>query len=104
MAEVANKILRLSLLSCDSATSRSLSEISTSWFKERIGKLCRLAAAIGGFLMMVGMILVGILVLCGMNIVDVGAFADESYLLMLMLALFSVGVLDLIAGVILSRR
>lgn len=54
--------------------------------------------------MMVGMILVGILVLCGMNIVDVGAFADESYLLMLMLALFSVGVLDLIAGVILSRR
>ena len=78
--------------------------MSTAWFKERIGKLSRLAAAIGGFLIMIGMILVSTVVLCVMNIVDVGAFADESYLLMLMLALFSVGVLDVIAGVILSRR
>ena len=78
--------------------------MSTSLFKERIGKLSRLAAAIGGFLIMIGMILVSTVVLCVMNIVDVGAFAEESYLLMLMLALFSVGVLDVIAGVILSRR
>jgi len=78
--------------------------VSTSLFKERIGKLSRLAAAIGGFLIMIGMILVSTVVLCVMNIVDIGAFADEAYLLMLMLALFSVGVLDAIAGVILSRR
>ena len=78
--------------------------MSTSLFKERIGKLSRLAAAIGGFLVMIGMILVSTVVLCVMNIVDIGAFADEAYLLMLMLALFSVGVLDAIAGVILSRR
>lgn len=83
---------------------RRLSKVSSSWFKERIGKLSRLAAAIGGFLIMIGMILVSTVILCAMNIVDVGAFADESYLLMLMLALFSVGVLDLIAGFILSRR
>ena len=78
--------------------------MSTSWFKERVGKLSRLAVAIGGFLIMIGMILVSTVVLCGMNIVDVGAFTDESYLLMLMLALSSVGVLDLVAGIILSRR
>lgn len=78
--------------------------MSASWFKERIGKLSRLAAAIGGFLIMIGMILVSTVVLCGMNIVDVGAFANESYLMMLMLALLSVGALDVIAGIILSRR
>ena len=78
--------------------------MSTSWFKERVGKLSRIAAAIGGFLIMVGMILVSTVVLCGMGIVDVGAFTDQSYLLMLMLALFSVGLLDVVAGIILSRR
>lgn len=66
-------------------------------------KLSRLAAAIGGFLVMMGMILLGAVVLNLLGIIDVTVFLNETYLLMFMLALLSVGILDLLAGVILSR-
>lgn len=66
-------------------------------------KLSRLAAAIGGFLVMMGMILMGAIVLNLLGIIDVTVFLNETYLLMFMLALLSVGILDVIAGVILSR-
>lgn len=71
---------------------------------ERVRKLSRLAVAVGGFLIMMGMILVSALVLNLMNIVDISTFTNEAYLLMFMLALFSIGVLDLVAGILLSRR
>jgi len=67
-------------------------------------KLSRLAVAIGGFLIMMGMILLGAIILTLINVIDITAFINETYLLMFMLALLSVGVLDLIAGIILSRR
>lgn len=70
---------------------------------ERMGKLSRLAVAIGGFLIMMGMILMGAVVLAGLNVIDITAFMNETYLLLFILALLSVGVLDLIAGIILSR-
>jgi len=66
-------------------------------------KLSRLAVAIGGFLIMMGMILIGAIVLTLLNVIDITAFMNETYLLMFMLALLSVGVLDVIAGIILSR-
>jgi hypothetical protein len=66
-------------------------------------KLSRLAVTIGGFLIMMGMILMGAIVLILLNIVDTSAFMNETYLLLFMLALLSVGVLDIIAGIILSR-
>jgi len=53
---------------------------------------------------MIGMILVSAVVLSLMKVVDTSAFMNEAYLLMLMSALFLVGVLDIIGGVILSRR
>jgi len=70
---------------------------------ERMGKLSRLAVAVGGFLIMMGMFLVVAIALTLSNIVDVSALVNETYLLVFMLALLSVGVLDVIAGIILSR-
>ncbi len=69
-----------------------------------MGKLARSAVAIGGFLIAVGMILLSAVMLNIMNVIDTSAFTNEAYLLMLMSALFSVGVLDIIGGLILSRR
>jgi len=66
-------------------------------------KLSRLAVAIGGFLIMMGMILMSAVVLTLLNVIDITAFMNETYVLMFMLALLSIGVLDVIAGIILSR-
>lgn len=70
---------------------------------ERIRKLSRLAVAIGGFLVMMGMIISGAVVLNVLGIIDVTVFMNETYLLMFMLGLLSVGILDVVAGIILSR-
>jgi len=78
-------------------------EVTTAKLTERMRKLSRLAVAIGGFLIMMGMILMGAIALTLLNIIDISAFVNETYLLMFMLALLSVGVLDVIAGIILSR-
>jgi len=66
-------------------------------------KLSRLAVAIGGFLIMMGMILIGAVILNLLNVIDITAFMNETYLLIFMLALLSIGALDVIAGLILSR-
>jgi len=66
-------------------------------------KLSRLAVAIGGFLIMMGMILMSAVVLTMLNVIDITAFMNETSVLIFMLALLSVGVLDVIAGIILSR-
>lgn len=66
-------------------------------------KLSRLAVAIGGFLIMMGMLLMSAVVLTSLNVIDIAAFMNETFVLMFMLALLSVGVLDVIAGIILSR-
>jgi len=70
---------------------------------ERMRKLSRLAVAIGGFLIMMGMILMGAIALTLLNIIDISALMNQTYLLMFMLALLSVGVLDVIAGLILAH-
>jgi len=70
---------------------------------ERMRKLSRLAVAIGGFLIMMGMILMSAIALTLLNIFDINALMNETYQLIFMLALLSVGVLDLIAGIVLSR-
>jgi len=78
-------------------------EVTSAKLTERMRKLSRLAVAIGGFLIMMGMILIGAIVLTLLNVIDITAFINETYLLMFMMALLSVGVLDVIAGIILSR-
>lgn len=59
--------------------------------------------AIGGFLMMLGMILMGAVILNLLNVIDVTVFMNEAYLLLFMLALLSIGILDMIAGIVFSR-
>ena len=83
---------------------RKTIRVSSAQPTERIGKLARSAVAIGGFLIAVGMILLSAVVLNMMNVFDTSAFTNEAYLLMLMSVLFLVGVLDIIGGLILSRR
>jgi hypothetical protein len=83
---------------------RKAIDVSTAQPTERISKLARSTVAIGGFLIAVGMILLSAVVLNIISAVDTSAFTNEAYLLMLMLALFLVGVLDIIGGLILSRR
>jgi len=68
-----------------------------------VRKVGRLAVAIGGFLIMMGLILVGAIALTMLKIIDVSALVNETYLLLFMLALLSIGVLDVIAGILLSR-
>lgn len=70
---------------------------------ERMRKLSRLAVAVGGFLIMMGMLLVSVIALTLLGIADASALMNETYLFMFMLALLSVGVLDVIAGIIVSR-
>jgi len=70
---------------------------------DRLRKLSRLAVAIGGFLIMIGMLLVSAIALTLLGVIDISALVNESYLLMFMLALLSVGILDVTAGIILSR-
>jgi hypothetical protein len=60
--------------------------------------------AIGGFLMMMGMILLGGVVLTLLNVIDVTAFMNETYSGLFMIALLSIGIINLVAGLILSRR
>lgn len=78
--------------------------MSSARLTERVGKLARLAVAIGGFLIALGMILVSAVVLSLFNVVDTSVFTNKGYLLMLMSALFVGGALDIIGGLILSRR
>jgi len=52
---------------------------------------------------MMGMFLMSAIALTLLNIIDVSALVNETYLLLFMLALLSVGVLDVVAGILLSR-
>jgi len=51
---------------------------------ERMRKLSRLAVATGGFLIMMGMILVDSSVLTLLNVIDITAFMNETSLLLFM--------------------
>jgi len=68
-----------------------------------VGKLGRIAVAVGGFLVMMGMILIGTFALALFNVLDIGVFTEETHLLLLIVGLLSIGVLDVVAGVILWR-
>lgn len=70
---------------------------------DRLRKLSRLAVAIGGFLIMIGMFLVSAIALTLLGVINISALVNETYLLMFMLALLSVGILDVMAGIIFSR-
>jgi len=66
----------------------------------RLGKV---AVAIGGFIIMVGMVMIGVFALALFDIFDISAFMNTKYLVVFMIALLITGMLDLIGGIILSR-
>jgi len=67
-------------------------------------KLGKVAAAIGGFLIMMGMILMGIFALLLFDILDVTMFMGSEYQVLFTLVLLAIGVCDLVSGIILALR
>jgi hypothetical protein len=78
--------------------------VASAKLSERMRKLSRLALAIGGFLIMTGMILTGTFFLALLSLIDVGVFVGEIHLLLLTLILLLIGTLDIVAGIILLRK
>ena len=65
--------------------------------------LSRFAVALGGFLIFVGIMMIGVFVLFFFGFVDVAIF-DEKYRMLFLWILLAISVLDLVSGVILRRR
>lgn len=69
--------------------------------REGIGKA---AVAIGGFIIMIGMILLGTFVLAFFGVLDTSLFLNEEGRVILVWALLILGATDLISGIILYVR
>ncbi len=67
-------------------------------------KLVRLSLAIGGFLIITSLILTGTIFLILMNVIDVEVFSDPVNTSVLTMIFLSIGILDLIAGIILLMK
>lgn len=67
-------------------------------------KLVRLSLAIGGFLIITSLILTGTIFLILMNMIDVEVFSDPVSTSVLTMIFLSIGILDLIAGIILLMK
>ena len=65
-------------------------------------RLGRMAVAIGGFLIFVGVIMIGIFALGLLGVID--ALESAGYRTLALWALLIVGVLDLVSGVMLRRE
>ena len=70
---------------------------STQW-------LSRFAVALGGFLIFVGIVIIGVFILVFFGFVDVGILESEKYRMLSLWALLAIGALDLLSGIILRRR
>jgi hypothetical protein len=66
--------------------------------------LSRFAVALGGFLIFVGIIMIGVLILVFFGFFDVGVLESEKYRAIFLGALLAIGLLDLMSGIILRRR
>ncbi len=63
----------------------------------------RIALAIGGFLIFLGLIIIGFFILAYLNVIDVNTLLNPDYRLLFILILLVLGVLDLVSAVILAR-
>lgn len=70
---------------------------STQW-------LSRFAVALGGFLIFVGITMTGVFVLVFFGFVDVSILEGEKFRMLSLWLLLTIGVLDLVSGIILRRR
>ncbi|MEM2999164.1 MAG: hypothetical protein QXV09_00555 [Candidatus Bathyarchaeia archaeon] len=67
-------------------------------------KLVRLSIAIGGFLMVAGLILTGAILLVLLGIIDVTVFTNQATEALLAMLFLAVGIADFAAGIILLLR
>jgi len=70
---------------------------STQW-------LSRFAVALGGFLIFVGIMMIGVFLLVFFGFLDVGILEGEKVRMLSLWALLIIGLLDLVSGIILRRR
>ncbi|MEM3824247.1 MAG: hypothetical protein QXH87_04865 [Candidatus Bathyarchaeia archaeon] len=68
-------------------------------------KFClpKLVAIIGGFMMLVGIVSLGLAVLALLGYLNVGLLFEQKYVLMLAIAMLVTGLFDVIAAVIMAR-
>jgi hypothetical protein len=66
--------------------------------------LSRVAVALGGFLIFVGIMMIGVFVLTFFGFVDVSMFESDQIRMLSLGALLAIGVLDLVSGIIIRRR
>jgi hypothetical protein len=70
---------------------------STQW-------LSRFAVALGGFLIFVGIMMIGVFVLVFFGFVEVSMLETEEIRMLSLGALLAIGVFDLVSGIIIRRR
>jgi len=63
----------------------------------------KLVAVVGGFLMLIGIVLFGIAVLAFFGYLNVGLLVERKYLLMSAITMVAVGLLDAFAAVVVAR-
>ncbi len=66
--------------------------------------LKKIAVALGGFLLLVGIIVMGVFIASFLGIVDFLTIENESFQTISLTLLLAVGIVDLLAGIILWRR
>jgi uncharacterized membrane protein YkgB len=67
-------------------------------------KLKKFAVALGGFLLLVGIVVMGVFVASFLGFVDFLVIENENFQTLSLLLLMAVGLVDLLAGIILWRR
>jgi len=66
--------------------------------------LSRVAVALGGFLIFVGIMMIGIFVLVFFSVVNPSMFESDQIRMLSLGAMLAIGVLDLVSGIIIRRR
>jgi hypothetical protein len=64
----------------------------------------KFAVALGGFLIFIGIIMIGLFVMVFFGFVDVGVLQRREYRTLSLWVLLGVGILDLLSGVLLRHR
>ena len=64
----------------------------------------RFAVALGGFLIFLGIIVIGVFFVGYLDLIDISIFETESIQNLSLLMLLAIGLIDLVAGVMLWRR
>lgn len=65
-------------------------------------RLSRVAAALGGLVIFLGIVIIGIFVLARLHMVDLTLFSNTGSRMLFLWMLLAIGLLDLVSGVILA--